>query len=467
MGSPDSKQWRLKEKAYKDLIQNLREQRTFYSDGDVDVVQGGQTFVQRTSWKSQDGIYPVTALKMKETNEGRYFIGKVIEKAFYIPNFLTTQLLLSDPFGDLIYVSIVDASVSDCKTALQQYPVGRIISIKEPRLLDAVGNSEFQKLVMVMDAASVSDAAFPTTAAQRKEYDYEPCPKQEAYQGLIERFCDLRDATLSQAGVDVHEQGDSSSFVQTAPWNIEEGVFPVSASSLKDVNKGRYFLFKIIEKVLWDEDECMVQMLTKDPFGDLVSVGIYQFEPDCIERRGSKRFDILSDKEVQVFDWKTALENYPVGRVIAIKDPWMHHFDGKYTRIISLHSTQLDHVSNSAFPNTAQQWKEYGNGFFDEKVKEYEVASQCYDKALGCLEKECQNLSILFSNRALCHAKLDQWVESIRCSSVAISLDPTNSKAAHRQCKALLVAGRADEAKSLTALCYKKWPKDFKDLLRM
>jgi hypothetical protein len=74
---------------------------------------------------------------------------------------------------------------------------------------------------------------------------------------------------------------------------------------------------------------------------------------------------------------------------------------------------------------------------------------------------ECSDISILFSNRALCHANMEDWSAALRWASVAIRLNEDNVKAAHRQAEALCHLENS-AGRNLVLLHSRKWPAESK-----
>lgn len=83
----------------------------------------------------------------------------------------------------------------------------------------------------------------------------------------------------------------------------------------------------------------------------------------------------------------------------------------------------------------AQEIKEQGNTFF--KDKEYQLAIECYEKALAKFPVDSkEQLAICYANIGACYFQLEQYQESVDSSTKAIELNPRYMKARLRRCNA-------------------------------
>ncbi|CAB1337872.1 unnamed protein product [Coregonus sp. 'balchen'] len=72
---------------------------------------------------------------------------------------------------------------------------------------------------------------------------------------------------------------------------------------------------------------------------------------------------------------------------------------------------------------SAQEWKEQGNRLF--LSRKYQESAACYSKAI----KRNPSVSVYYTNRALCHVKLQQHDKALADCKQALELDPQSVKA--------------------------------------
>ena len=157
--------------------------------------------------------------------------------------------------------------------------------------------------------------------------------------------------------------------------------------------------------------------------------------------------------EVSIIDQPAPVRSvFQKGVQVAVLEPYFKtRADGTQGIRVENHE---EFVMSTPAIESALDWKDFGNQFFDKSVACYDLANTCYEKSLARMKTELKDLSILYSNIALCHMKLAQaseqhseglgtaeWEQTLRWASVAIRLDPKNVKAAFRQVAAMYHLG--------------------------
>ncbi|CAJ1351164.1 unnamed protein product [Effrenium voratum] len=201
---------------------------------------------------------------------------------------------------------------------------------------------------------------------------------------------------------------------------LRERSRPVAAESLKlfEVAKGCV----LVGRLVTDPDaQVGITTLLEDSAGQLTQLGLYNQLPGGAV--GSDAL-MLADKM------------FPKGATLRIAEPFMKVFrDGnRGVRVDSPHDLRVEPRVSSG-KESREAGRQRGNALFG--AGQFQAALTAYWQALRC----CEDVAVLFSNRAQAYLKQEHWLEALRDSSAGLLLQPRNAKQWQRYAGALEGAG--------------------------
>ncbi|CAJ1431345.1 unnamed protein product, partial [Effrenium voratum] len=127
---------------------------------------------------------------------------------------------------------------------------------------------------------------------------------------------------------------------------------------------------------------------------------------------------------------------FPKGATLRIAEPFMKVFrDGnRGVRVDSPHDLRVEPRVSSG-KESREAGRQRGNALFG--AGQFQAALTAYWQALRC----CEDVAVLFSNRAQAYLKQEHWLEALRDSSAGLLLQPRNAKHWQRYAGALAGAG--------------------------